>query len=200
LRQAGLDRLNHNLNTTQDNYPQICTTHTWEDRMQTLDYAKEAGLELCSGFIAGMGEGLLGVTRILKKLSSLGAESIPVNFLVALEGTPLRKPETLSPEYCLRILCLARFTNPKAEIRAAGGREVHLGAMQALCLYPANSIFMDGYLNVMGSKQIETLKMIRDAGFTIECEDDRRVEKVFSELDGNMNNKVKDSRELHPTL
>jgi biotin synthase len=171
LKEAGLDRLNHNLNSSKDNYEKICTTHSFQDRLDTLDSAKEAGLEMCSGMIAGMGEGPNGIVEMLYKFSELDVPSIPINFLVPVPGAKLGSPEKLTPEYCLRILCLARFTNPRAEIRAAGGREFHLRSMQSMALYPATSIFMDGYLNIKGSKETETLRMIIDAGFEIEFED-----------------------------
>lgn len=171
LKDAGLDRLNHNLNSSEENYKKICTTHTYEDRLQTLQYAKNAGLEMCSGMISGMGEGPTGIYEMLQTFAKLEVPSIPVNFLVDIPGAAIGQPEKLTPEYCLRILCLARFMCPKAEIRAAGGRENHLRSMQAFALYPATSIFMDGYLNVKGNEQRDTLQMILDAGFEIEFED-----------------------------
>lgn len=170
LKEAGLDRLNHNLNTTEANYGKICSTHTYEDRLNTLKEAQTSNLSVCSGLILGMGEGPEGAVEILHTLQQLKAESIPVNFLVPVPGVKMEVKEHLSPEYCLRILCVARLLNPSAEIRAAGGRELHLRGLQSMALYPANSIFMDGYLNVMGTQQIETLKMILDAGFEIESE------------------------------
>jgi biotin synthase len=170
LKEAGLDRLNHNLNTTEENYGKICSTHTYEDRLNTLKEAQTNNLSVCSGLILGMGEGPEGAVEILHTLQQLKAESIPVNFLVPVPGVKMTVKEKLTPEYCLRILCVARLLNPSAEIRAAGGRELHLRGLQSLALYPANSIFMDGYLNIMGTQQIETLKMILDAGFEIESE------------------------------
>jgi len=172
LKDAGLDRLNHNLNTTEDNYGKICNTHTYADRMNTLQEAQSNDLSVCSGLILGMGEGPEGAVEILHNLQKLNVASIPVNFLVDVPGVNMAVKENLTPEYCLRILCIARMLNPKAEIRAAGGREIHLRGLQSLALFPANSIFMDGYLNVMGSQQIDTLKMILDAGFEIDAEID----------------------------
>lgn len=172
LKEAGLDRLNHNLNTTEENYKEICSTHTYEDRMNTLAEAQSSNLSVCSGLILGMGEGPEGAVEILHNLQKLDVASIPVNFLVPVPGVKMQVKEKLTPEYCLRILCVARLLNPKAEVRAAGGREMHLRGYQSLALYAANSIFMDGYLNVMGTKQIETLKLITDAGFEIDAEID----------------------------
>ena len=196
LKAAGLDRLNHNLNTTESNYAEICSTHTFGDRLQTLQYAQNAGLEICSGVILGMGEGPSGVIQVFEKLADLKAQSVPVNFLVPMPNTLMGQPEKLTAEYCLRVLCVARFILPKAEIRAAGGREYHLRSMQSLALFPANSIFMDGYLNVVGSQQRDTLQMILDAGFHIECDEGLDVEGL---LKGNpAQTTMKTNEDLRP--
>lgn len=170
LADAGLDRLNHNLNTSARYYPSVCTTHTYEDRLNTLQAARQAGLQLCSGVILGMGENNDDVIEMAYTLRELGAESIPVNFFIPIEGTQLKKEPVLSPEYCLRALCLYRFLNPKAEIRIAAGRERYLRNMEVMALYPANSLFLDGYLNAKGASRARTLQMIKDAGFTISSE------------------------------
>jgi biotin synthase len=167
LKEAGLDRLNHNLNTSERHYKSICTTHTFQDRMETLMAAKEVGLEICSGLIVGMGEEPEDVIEVAMILRELKSPSIPVNFLVPIEGNVLSKSTGLTPEYCLRVLCLYRFLNPKAEIRVAAGREGHLRSMEVMSLYPANSLFLDGYLNTRGSSRAKTLRMIKDAGFEI---------------------------------
>lgn len=166
LKEAGLDRLNHNLNTSERRYPHICTTHTYQDRLHTLNAAKDVGLQLCSGMIVGTGESLEDVIEVAKSLRELKVISIPVNFLVPIQGNVLNKT-TLTPEYCLRVLCLFRLLNPKSEIRVAAGREIHLRSMEVMALYPANSLFLDGYLNTKGSRREKTLQMIKDAGFTI---------------------------------
>ncbi len=170
LKEAGLDRLNHNLNTSQANYPNICTTHTFADRLNTLKAARKVGLAICSGMIAGMGETAEDVIDIALKLRELKARSIPINFLVPIDGNVLKECKNLNPQYCLRILCLFRLLNPDAEIRVAAGREGHLRSLEVMALYPANSLFLDGYLNTKGSKRAKTLRMIKDAGFTIKSE------------------------------
>jgi biotin synthase len=172
LAEAGLDRLNHNLNTSRDAYPKICTTHTYDDRLNTLKSAKRAGLQTCSGLIVGMGEPPQDLVELALTLRELRAESIPVNFLLPFEGNPLTPgnqmpDDRLTPEYCLRVLCLFRFANPEADVRCAAGREYHLRSLEAMCLYPANSIFLDGYLNGRGAERRRTYAMIRDAGFEI---------------------------------
>jgi biotin synthase len=167
LKEAGLDRLNHNLNTSEDHYPNICTTHTFADRLQTLQAARQAGIQLCSGVIIGMEETADDIIKAALKLREIGVVSIPVNFLIPIEGNLFSRMPDLTPEFCLRILCLYRFLNPKAEIRIAAGRELHLRSMEVLALYPANSLFLDGYLNTRGEERLKTLQMIKDAGFQI---------------------------------
>ncbi len=168
LKDAGLDRLNHNLNTSENHYPKICTTHTYQDRLNTLIAAKKAGLDVCSGIIVGMGESDDDIIDVALKLQELSAPSIPVNFLIPIEGTPLKTLSTLSPEFCLRVLCLFRFLNPKAELRVAAGRELHLRSLEVMTLYPANSLFLEGYLNTKGAEAKRVYQMIKDAGFEIE--------------------------------
>jgi biotin synthase len=122
LKAAGLDAYNHNLNTSESRYREICSTHTYEDRVGTVEKAKRAGLSPCSGLIVGMGESDEEVIDTLFALRALGSESIPVNFLMPFDGTPLAGTRLLTPLRCLRILALARFTCPDREIRMAGGR------------------------------------------------------------------------------
>ena len=179
LKAAGLDRLNHNLNTSRRHYPNICTTHTYDERLATLQAANKAGIEICSGLIVGMGETHDDVLEVAYTLRKLNSPSIPVNFLIPIEGNKL-KINDLTPEYCLRVLCLYRFLNPKAEIPVAAGREIHLRSMEILALYPANSLFMDGYLNTKGSNKARTLQMIKDAGFTIKSELD--LEQLLADV------------------
>ena len=175
LKAAGLDRLNHNLNTSETHYPKICSTHSYQDRMDTLQAAQTVGLACCSGVIVGMGEGTSDLIKVAKELRQLEVASLPVNFFLPISGTQLSEsvtaqrhvPTTLTPDYCLRVLCLYRFLNPQAEIRVAAGREHHLRSMEVMALYPANSMFIDGYLNAEGSAASRTLEMIRDARFTV---------------------------------
>ncbi len=167
LKLAGLDRLNHNLNTSRARYGDICTTHTYDDRVNTLLSAKRAGLQTCSGLIAGMGESPSELVELALTLADLKAESIPVNFLLPFEGNVLDTPHGLTPAYCLRILCLFRFANPAADVRCAAGREYHLRGLEPVSLLPANSLFLDGYLNGRGAERRRTYAMIQDAGFEL---------------------------------
>ena len=173
LKAAGVDRLNHNLNTSEAHYPKICSTHTYADRVSTLQAAHAVGLLTCSGLIAGMGESDDDLVEVALELRRLEVPSIPVNFLIPIEGNPIQSDGSLTPERGLRILALFRLANPAAEIRAAGGREGHLGALEALALYPANSLFVEGYLTTRGRSAVDTYRMIRDAGFVIERADGR---------------------------
>ncbi len=167
LADAGVDRINHNLNTSRAFYEQICTTHTYQDRLDTLRVVREAGMELCSGLIVGMGESDLDVVDVAFELRDLGVHSIPVNFLNPIDGTPLENVHRLNPRYCLKTLCLLRLTNPETEIRIAGGREVNLRSMQAMGLYAANSLFVSDYLTTKGQAAEDDFQMIRDLGFEI---------------------------------
>ena len=167
LKAAGIDRINHNINTSESLYPNICTTHKYSDRLKTIRTAKEIGLQVCSGIIIGMGEKPEDIIEMALTLNKMRVESIPVNFFIPIEGTKLEKPSLLDPEYCLRVLCLFRLLNPKTDIRIAAGRELHLREMEVLSFYVANSLFLDGYLNTKGSNRIKTYQMILDAGFTI---------------------------------
>ncbi|HUG91210.1 MAG TPA: biotin synthase BioB [Planctomycetaceae bacterium] len=168
LKDAGVDRINHNLNTSRRFYGQICSTHTYQDRLDTLRVVRQAGLELCSGLIVGMGEADEDVVEVALELERLGVESIPVNFLIPIPGTPLEdRRDTLNPRYCLKVLCLLRLTNPATEIRIAGGREVHLRTLQPLGLYAANSIFVSDYLTTKGQAPEDDFRMIEDLGFEL---------------------------------
>jgi biotin synthase len=168
LADAGLDRLNHNLNTSERHYPKICSTHTFADRVATLEAARTCGIETCSGLIMGMGERSEDLVDVAFQLRALEVPSIPVNFLIPIEGNQVMEDGSLTPERCLRTLCVMRLVNPAAEIRAAGGREGNMRSLQALSLYPANSLFVEGYLTTRGDAASETYAMIRDAGFEVE--------------------------------
>ena len=171
LKAAGVDRVNHNLNTSERFHGDICTTHTFKDRLETLDICRDAGLELCAGMIVGMGEVHDDVVEVAMKLAELNVESIPINFLNSIEGTPLQSVKELDPRFCLKVLAMFRLTNPKAELRIAGGREVNLRSMQALGLYAANSMFVSDYLTTPGQKAEEDFRMIADLGFQITAGD-----------------------------
>ncbi len=168
LRAAGVDRYNHNLNTSSDHHSKITTTHTYEDRVATVEAVKRAGISPCSGFVAGMGERDEQIVDVAYALRELDADSIPVNFLHAIPGTPLEGTHELDPRRCLRILGLLRLLCPSKEIRVAGGREVNLRSLQPLALYPANAIFIGDYLTTSGQDAEDDYRMLEDLGFEIE--------------------------------
>lgn len=199
LKAAGLDRLNHNLNTSESHYPKICSTHSYQDRVATLRSAQTAGLACCSGVIVGMGEGDTDLIRVAKALRRLEVASIPVNFFLPISGTQLVESHSLTPDYCLRVLCLYRFLNPQAEIRVAAGREHHLRHMEVMALYPANSLFMEGYLNATGTAASRTLQMIRDAGFTVKM-NEGAVEQLKQEKGKHGDVLLKELKVLRPRM
>lgn len=164
LRSAGLDRYNHNLNTSESHYGDICTTHNFRDRVETLEIASRQGIGLCSGVIVGMGESWEDLVNVASELKRLNVASIPVNFFIPVQGHSVPSPNPLTPELCIRILCVFRLFNPDAEIRMAAGREGHLRSLEGLGLFVANSLFASGYLNVEGNDIRTTLRLIADAG------------------------------------
>jgi biotin synthase len=167
LKAAGVTRFNHNLESSREYFGEVVTSHTWDDRVDTVKRAKAAGLEACCGGIMGMGESLEDRVNLALSLRDLEVESIPVNFLDPRPGTPMGDNERMTPAECLKTLAMFRFANPSRDIRIAGGREVNLRSMQALALYPANSLFVDGYLTTPGAGAEHDLQMIRDAGFEV---------------------------------
>lgn len=168
LADAGIDRFNHNLETSERHYAEIVSTHTWRDRVRTVQIAKAAGMETCCGGIVGLGETEDDLLDLAFALRELDVDSIPVNFLDARPGTPLSGSPLVEPGYALRALCMFRFVHPRTDLRVAGGREITLRALQALALYPANSIFSQGYLTTGGATVQDDHQMIRDAGFVLE--------------------------------
>ncbi len=167
LKAAGVDRINHNLNTSEAYHSSICTTHTYQDRMTALRNARAAGLELCSGGIVGMGESDEDLVDLALALLELDPDSIPLNMLHPIPGTPLADATHLTPQRCLKILCLFRFIHPRRELRAAGGREFNLRSLQPLALYVADSLFVNGYLTTPGTPAHEVQRMIQDLGFDV---------------------------------
>ena len=168
LKHAGVGRINHNLNTSRQHHPEIVTTHTYDDRVQTIDNVKSAGVGTCSGGIIGMGESDEDIIDLALALRAMDIDSIPVNFLNPIPQTPFEDKKQLTPQKCLKTLCLFRFVNPNKEIRVAGGREVNLRSLQPLSLYPANSIFVNGYLTTPGQAASDAHQMIEDLGFELD--------------------------------
>ncbi|XVX19526.1 biotin synthase BioB [Actinomycetota bacterium] len=167
LREAGVDAYNHNINTAESHHDQIVTTHTYADRVDTVEKAKGAGLSPCSGLIAGLGESDEQLVEALFALKEIDSDSIPVNFLMPFDGTPFEGTWELTPLRCLLILAMARFVCPDKEIRIAGGREMHLRSLQGMALHVANSIFLGDYLTSEGQAAKDDLALIEDNGFVV---------------------------------
>ncbi|MDA3804483.1 biotin synthase BioB [Clavibacter sp. CT19] len=167
LAAAGVDAYNHNINTAESFHDEIVQTHTYADRIDTITAVQRAGVSPCSGLIVGLGEADRQVIEALGALRDLGAESVPINFLVPFDGTPMAGRWTLTPLRCLTIVALARLMCPDAEIRLAGGRELHLGSLQGLALHVANSMFLGDYLTAEGQTAAADHTLIRENGFVV---------------------------------
>jgi biotin synthase len=176
LEDAGVDQVNHNLNSSERFSGEIVTTHTFGDRVSTVEHVARSNMKTCSGGIIGMGETDDDVIDLALSLRELGVRSVPVNFLIPIPGTPFESRGALDPRRCLRVLCLYRLLLPSQEIRIAGGREVHLRSMQPLGLYAANSIFIGDYLTTAGQAASADFEMIRDMGFVLEAPDGSAVD------------------------
>ncbi|MDI6792281.1 MAG: biotin synthase BioB [bacterium] len=165
LKKAGLQRYHHNLETSPDFFPRICTTHTFEERMATVKTAKEAGLEVCSGGIFGLGEGLKDRIRLAFILKELDVDSVPLNFLHTIPGTPVEHLPSLPPLEILKTIALFRFILPTKDIKVCGGREQNLRSLQPF-IFPAgaNGMLIGDYLTTRGQDPRLDLEMIEDLG------------------------------------
>ena len=172
LKEAGLDRINHNLNSSRAYYSHICSTHTFEQRIQNIKMLQRLGFEICSGGIIGMGESKEDVVDMLLELREIRPEALPINFLLPIPGTPLGDADIseLTTEYCMKVLCLARLLVPQSDIRCAAGREVYFKGEEKKLLSVVDSIFASGYLTADGQGIKDTIRTITDAGFTYEIE------------------------------
>jgi biotin synthase len=154
LKRSGLDYYNHNLDTSPEFYGEIITTRTYQDRLDTLDHVRSAGINVCCGGIVGMGEGAEDRVGMIVALASLPThpESVPINMLVQVEGTPLSKGQALDPLEFVRTIAVARITMPKSMVRLSAGREDMSEETQALCFFAgANSIFVGDVLLTAGT-------------------------------------------------
>jgi biotin synthase len=168
LRDAGVDKINHNLETSRRHFPAICTTHTFQERWDTCLLVKEHGLELCCGGIIGMGETLDDRVDFLLALQELAPQEVPVNFLNPRPGTPLAGREVLEPHEALQFIALTRLALPNALIRLAGGREITLQGMQEMGLRAgANGLILGNYLTTQGRSDADDFAMLEQLGFTV---------------------------------
>ena len=166
LKSAGLFRYHHNLETSEDFFPQIVTTHSYRDRIQTLRFARMAGMEICCGGIIGLGESMEQRIELAFALRDLKVDSIPINILNAVPGILLEHENPLSPLEIIKTMALYRFILPRTNIRCAGGREKHLGSLQSIGIMAGmNGMMIGDYLTTSGRSALEDIKMLHDMGF-----------------------------------
>jgi biotin synthase len=175
LAEAGLTAYNHNLDTSPEFYGEIVTTRTYQDRLDTLAHVRNAGIEVCCGGIIGMGESLEDRARLLQTLATLNPhpESVPINALVAVPGTPLQDQPPVDPLDLVRMVAAARILMPASFVRLSAGRRALTREAQILCfLAGANSIFYgDKLLTTANSDAADDLALIEQAGLRIETQE-----------------------------
>ncbi|WP_448583866.1 biotin synthase BioB [Thermocrinis sp.] len=162
LKEAGVKRINHNLETSKNFFPKIVSTHTWEERYETIKRIKKAGLSTCCGGIFGMGESDEDRVDLALTYQELEVDSIPLNFLMPIEGTPLEKAPGVSPLEALKIIAMFRLTNPKAELRLCGGREQTLRDFYGMAVLMTNAMMVGGYLTRAGRDIKKDYQLLKD--------------------------------------
>ena len=163
LKEAGLQVYHHNLECSRSYYPEICTTRDWSENYETIQRAKQVGLEVCCGGILGMGENVEQRVELMQQIASLQPEHIPLNFLVPVEGTPLEEVEPLRPLDCLKAIAVFRLTNPRSDLFVAGGRIQHLRQLQPFIFQAgANGMLVGDYLTTTGRTKEDDLELVRD--------------------------------------
>lgn len=170
LKEAGLKRLHHNLETSESYFPKMCTTHSYKDRLKTIRLAKDAGLEVCSGGIFGLGETPEQRVELAFALKELGVESVPINILHPVAGTPAAENyQPMTPFEVLKLVATYRFILPRADIGVFGGRERSLGSLQPLMFIAgANVTLIGDYLTTRGQAPEKDLQMIRELGLEVD--------------------------------
>lgn len=168
LKESGLKRYHHNLETAESFFPEICTTHSYEERIKTVKIAKEAGFEVCCGGIFGIGETPQQRLEFAFTLKELDVDSIPLNFLNPITGTPLENAPAIPPMEILKIIAMFRFVHPTKDIRVCGGRQTNLRGVQPLMyIAGANGIMIGNYLTTAGGDPNEDLQLIEDLMLSI---------------------------------
>ncbi|HIJ67319.1 MAG TPA: biotin synthase BioB [Planctomycetes bacterium] len=168
LGRAGMSRYNHNLETSERYFPSIVTTHEYADRVRTIEVVKGAGLAICAGGIFGIGETEADRVDMALELRRLGADTVPMNFLHPIKGTPLGRAETIKPRQILRIVAIFRFILPKTNLKIAGGRVLNLRDLQSWMFYAgATSILSGDYLTTSGRAVSEDMQMLADMGLEV---------------------------------
>ena len=168
LREAGLRRFNSNLQTSREFYPEIVSTHSYDKRLETLEYLKEGELEMCSGGILGMGETSSDRVKMAFELKRFRPECVPMNVLNPRPGTPLENAPKIENFEILKTIAVYRFILPKSNIKLAGGREISLGAEQDKALQGgANGLIVGGYLTTAANPVHDDLEMLRRSGYEV---------------------------------
>lgn len=168
LKEAGLQVYHHNLECSRSYYPNICTTRDWNENFETIQRAKQTGLEVCCGGILGMGESVEQRVELMQQVASLRPEHIPLNFLVPVKGTPLEDVEPLRPMDCLKAIAVFRLTNPHSDLFVAGGRIQHLRQLQPfIFMAGANGMMVGNYLTTAGRTKEDDLELINDLGLDV---------------------------------
>ena len=170
LKKVGVTRYNHNLETAETHFPKICTTHSFKDRVQTIEVLKGLGFSICCGGIIGLGESPQQRLELAFSVKQLGIECIPFNILNPRPGTPLEHSESIPPIEIIKTISLFRLVLPKGTIKIAGGREANLRDLQSLALLAgANGLIVGNYLTTPGRNAEDDLTMIKDVGFQIKA-------------------------------
>ncbi|HMK77416.1 MAG TPA: biotin synthase BioB [Thermodesulfobacteriota bacterium] len=168
LRKVGVSRYNHNVETAESHFPQICSTHSFRDRVKTVEVLKERGFSVCCGGIIGLGESPQQRLELVFSLKQLGIDCIPFNILNPRPGTPLENSEPIPPMEVIKTISLFRLVLPKGTIKIAGGREANLRDLQSLALLAgANGLIVGNYLTTPGRNTEDDLTMVKDLGFKL---------------------------------
>ncbi len=168
LGQAGITRYHHNLETAESFFPEICTTHTYQERIDTIKAARAAGLSVCCGGVLGLGESEEQVLELALTLRELGVDAVPLNFLTPIKGTALAQNHNLTPLKCLKYIALYRYVLPQKDILICGGRDHNLGMLQSFIFHAGASGIMTGnYLTTEGKTVDHDRTMIEMLGFTL---------------------------------
>lgn len=166
LKKSGVSRYHHNLETSRSHFSKVCTTHSYDDRVNTIKEAKNAGLSVCAGGLFGMGETMEQVLELALELKKLDVDAVPINFLTPIAGTPMENQSNLTPLRCLKIIGLMRYLLPDKEIIICGGRLMNLKMLHPLIFHAGASGIMTGnYLTTEGNQLDDDLDMIQQIGF-----------------------------------
>ena len=174
LKAMGLENYHHNLETARSYFHKVCTTHSYEENIDTVRHAREAGLRVCSGGILGMGESLDQRIELAETLRELGVESVPLNFLSPQAGTPFGERQPMSPLEILHNIALFRYMLPRAEIRIAGGRQFLRDLQSMIFMAGASGVMIGDYLTTRGRAVEDDLRMLRDLGVAIRGDTQQR--------------------------